>query len=394
MSYLLIPVISALVGWGTNVLALKMTFYPLEFKGIPPLLGWQGIIPNKSKIMAEKSVDMILTKLIDIQEQFSKLSPELIAQTMGPSLDRVAKKVTNEVLASQYPVLWKALPLSKKDLIFERIRTEIPVVTAAVMQDVKEHITELFDAKQMVINELVSNKSLLNEIFLKVGKEEFKFIERSGLWFGGLFGLIQMAIWIFFPYWFILPIAGLLVGYLTNLIALKLIFFPIKHYKIGSYVWQGLFIKRQKEVSAEYAEIVASKIFTSKLIFDSLLDGPYAENVNDVIKKHIHLVVDAAAGDQKDLFMLVAGTKKYEAIKNLTAFSFCEDLPIIIRDIFPYTEEALEIESTLRTRMSELPADDFVGFLRPVFQEDEWKLILVGAILGFFAGFMQWLLLF
>lgn len=33
--YLSIPVVSAIVGWGTNVVALKMTFFPIEFFGIP-----------------------------------------------------------------------------------------------------------------------------------------------------------------------------------------------------------------------------------------------------------------------------------------------------------------------------------------------------------------------
>ena len=31
--YLSIPIIAALIGWSTNWLALKMTFYPLEFWG-------------------------------------------------------------------------------------------------------------------------------------------------------------------------------------------------------------------------------------------------------------------------------------------------------------------------------------------------------------------------
>ena len=54
--YIIIPFVSAIVGYVTNVVALKMTFYPLEFtpaplkfaqpKGQPfgLLGGWQGII--------------------------------------------------------------------------------------------------------------------------------------------------------------------------------------------------------------------------------------------------------------------------------------------------------------------------------------------------------------
>ncbi|MFB6350777.1 MAG: hypothetical protein ABEK29_03175, partial [Bradymonadaceae bacterium] len=58
LQYLTIPFLAALVGWATNVIALKMTFYPLEFVGLPPWFGWQGIIPSKARKMANKAVDL------------------------------------------------------------------------------------------------------------------------------------------------------------------------------------------------------------------------------------------------------------------------------------------------------------------------------------------------
>ena len=58
-----IPVASAIVGWATNWVALKMTFYPLEFRGIPPWLGWQGIIPSKAGKMAGIFVDKTMFRL-------------------------------------------------------------------------------------------------------------------------------------------------------------------------------------------------------------------------------------------------------------------------------------------------------------------------------------------
>jgi hypothetical protein len=39
LRYASIPVIAGLIGYGTNWLAVKMTFAPLEFLGIPPYLG-------------------------------------------------------------------------------------------------------------------------------------------------------------------------------------------------------------------------------------------------------------------------------------------------------------------------------------------------------------------
>ena len=65
--YASIPIVSAIVGWGTNVLAIYMTFYPIEFVGIPPFLGWQGIIPSKARKMASKTVDLMTAKLKALQ---------------------------------------------------------------------------------------------------------------------------------------------------------------------------------------------------------------------------------------------------------------------------------------------------------------------------------------
>ena len=58
------------------MVALKMTFYPLEFWGIPPYLGWQGIIPRKAYKMASKAVDVITERLLKIEEVFDQIDPE------------------------------------------------------------------------------------------------------------------------------------------------------------------------------------------------------------------------------------------------------------------------------------------------------------------------------
>jgi hypothetical protein len=75
--YLIIPLISGLIGYVTNVVALKMTFYPLEFvpkhlefvrvKDQPiGLFGWQGIIPTKAAKMAATSCDIMTEKLFNM----------------------------------------------------------------------------------------------------------------------------------------------------------------------------------------------------------------------------------------------------------------------------------------------------------------------------------------
>ena len=121
LRYLAIPVTSAIVGWGTNVLALKMTFYPLEFTGIGKV-GWQGIIPNKAGAMAGKAVDILTTKLITIEDRFEQIDPGRVAEEMEPAMIRLTERIIDEALEEQAPVLWEtAPPLLEKSPVSESI---------------------------------------------------------------------------------------------------------------------------------------------------------------------------------------------------------------------------------------------------------------------------------
>lgn len=78
--YASIPLIAALIGWITNWLAIKMTFQPLEFIGIRPFLGWQGIIPSKAAKMADIAVDATIAKLGTVSEIFAQIDPTILAE--------------------------------------------------------------------------------------------------------------------------------------------------------------------------------------------------------------------------------------------------------------------------------------------------------------------------
>ncbi|HAB70474.1 MAG TPA: DUF445 domain-containing protein, partial [Acinetobacter nosocomialis] len=57
--YVSIPFMSGLIGYVTKVIAIQMMFSPLEFKGIKPFFGWQGIVPRKAEKMATIAVELM-----------------------------------------------------------------------------------------------------------------------------------------------------------------------------------------------------------------------------------------------------------------------------------------------------------------------------------------------
>ena len=74
--HLSIPFVAAVVGWVTNWVAIKLTFNPIEFRGIRPFLGWQGIIPSKAGKMAAIFAESTMFRLGTLGEIFVDMSKE------------------------------------------------------------------------------------------------------------------------------------------------------------------------------------------------------------------------------------------------------------------------------------------------------------------------------
>jgi len=394
--YLSIPVVAAIVGWSTNWLAIQLMFVPKEFLGYKPLLiGWQGVIPSKAEKMAKVVVEKGLSALANVAEVYGEIDRDRLAKELVKMMDQRIVEYIDELMIKENATLWENLPNNVRTNIYKNVRKQLPDMVNTLLEDVGTNIDDLFDLEHMVVEKLTANKDLLNRIFQEAGENEFKFIIKSGIYFGGLFGLIQMVVWYFYPLWWILPLFGLLVGYLTNVIALKVIFEPLEPIKIGPYRLQGLFLKRQAEVARVLCRITTQEVITINNILHAMLTGPKSDRAKKMIQGHIRKSIDETTswgvmGVGNPLTKAFMGTQSYIDLKYRAA-----DMALIIAtDELAHNQAFSEgqheiIEKLLRTRMESLSSSEFQEILRPAFKEDEWKLIGIGAILGLAAGFLQ-----
>ena len=250
MKIISIPIVAAIVGWITNFMAIKFMFYPIKFIGIPPFLGWQGIIPRKAEKIARATMNSVLEKLGGMTFFFNKMDPYAIAQQITVRIEPELETYINRVMEQSSSQLWQRIPDRVKRMIYSRTKEQMPRLSNAVVLSIGERINDLIDLDEFVIAKVVNDRALLNKFFLESGDKELDFIIKSGWWLGGLFGLIQAVIWYFFSdNGWLLPLFGAIVGFATNWIALKIIFQPINPKKIGPLTFQGLFIKRRNQVA-------------------------------------------------------------------------------------------------------------------------------------------------
>lgn len=367
-----------------------MTFYPIKFWGIPPFLGWQGIIPRKAYKMANKAVDVITGRLIKIEEIFERVDPVMVEKEIRPMLQTVMRDLTKEIVDQVSPGVWPILPEGLKKQIYAEAEKEIPAAMSSIILGIRKNIYQVFDLKGMVLKKLSGeNVKLVVDLFQKVGGPEFRFIEISGLYFGFLLGLVQMVVWYFFPLWWTLPIQGVIVGYLTNWLAINMIFRPFDPTRYVFVTYQGLFIKRQDQVSELYSNFVAENILNSRNILEEIFYGKAADEVYIMIQRAVIRAFEHTSSAAHPLITMTAGSEKYMAIREKIVKRIIEIAPKSIERIEKYVGEAMDFEDTMARRMKALPVREYESILRTAFQEDELLLIIIGAVLGAVVGLGQ-----
>jgi len=389
--YLSMPFVAALIGYVTKLVAIRMMFEPIEFIGLKaPYLGWQGIVPRKAAIMASIACDTMTSRLIKPEDIFGRLDPDQIAREIEGPLLATVETITHEVASHYSPGLWEAAPESLRQAIIRRIQAESPNIVRQMMVDLKANIDDMFDLKDMVVKALMRDKRLLNRIFKEAGHEEFRFIARSGIYFGFIIGCVQAVTWGLTHSAWVMPMFGGFTGWFTDWLALKMIFYPKKPTRyLGLFTWQGLFLKRRKEVAAEYGALIASEVVTPRNVLEAVLRGPFSDRLFHMVQKQVQRTIDEQAGIVRRVVMFAVGSRQYREMKQMVADKIVQTLPETLRHMESYVGDAMDLRTTLVGKMQELTEEEFEALLRPAFQQDEWILITVGAVLGFMVGEMQ-----
>jgi len=292
--YLSIPLVAAVVGYYTNWIAIYLTFHPLRFWGIPPWLGWQGIIPKKAEKMASTFIQTTMYRLGSLPELFTEMEPDVIARHVDKVLAPRLDHYSDDVLSASQGQTWETAPQMVRRQVYAHVRKRIPELVRNIVADVGHRIDELLDFEHMVVTRLKNDKPLLNRLFLDSGKAEFKLVIDCGYYFGFVFGLLQLLWWLIYPAAWTLAFAGAVHGWLTNYLALNLIFRPLRPTKVGPFTIQGLFLRRQKEVAAIWCRIVTREILTIRAMMRSMLTGPRAARAHEVIRHHLKPLVKEA----------------------------------------------------------------------------------------------------
>jgi uncharacterized membrane protein YheB (UPF0754 family) len=261
-----------------------------------------------------------------------------------------------------------------------------------LMAELADNIEDVLDVKDMAVRNLVRDKAMLNRLIRDTAKPEMRFIAHSGVYFGFMIGLVQLVTWALTKNPWVMPIFGGLTGWLTDWLALKMIFFPRLPRTFLGVTWQGMFQKRRMEVARDYGDLIAKEIMTVHNVLEAVLTGPKSDRLYAMIQREVQRSIDGQISVVKPFVVAAVGPRRYQEMKHAAARKAIERMPETVRHVEAYATGALDIRNTIVKQIQQLTPLQYEGLLRPAFKQDEWKLIAVGAIIGFLVGELQVLL--
>jgi uncharacterized membrane protein YheB (UPF0754 family) len=404
-----IPLFTGIVGWLINWTGLLMLFNPVRLHGVrvpglaelarllphklqevPGLLqgriGWQGIVPARAAKMGSIAVDKAIAKIGTPREFYEQLDPPAIAEHIVSIMAPRVPEIVDDAMREQQPNLWRNLPPRLKDAVYERVSHQLPGIVTDITEEIGNHIDQLLDPKVMVIEHFRSNPALVNRIFYEVGRRELKLMVNVGFVFGFLLGIPVAVVDHVFGLWWLLPFLGVVVGWVTNLLGMSLIFEPVEEKRVLGIKLHGLFLRRQSEVADVYARIIADDVITLENIGDFLLYGPRGDRTRQMLEQAMGPAIDRAAGPARAALRVAVGGREFDAIRDQVAQDSAAYTITPFRDPSFSRRQSEKIRRLFAQRTRELPSRDFVEMLRAAIKEDEWMLYAHGAVMGFAGG--------
>ena len=399
-----ILIISILFTWSHIWLALKMCFHPLSFKGVTLCglpIGWQGIVPQKAERMASKSCDLMIDRLIFVNRIIDRIAGtdflnHLKFAGLLASLEaRVRDRLKSSIISSSRVL--RMLPGPGQEILLSVTSGVTDSVCIRFVEELKLLLKDrqFLDIRELIISEFVSNKELLVHLFTQVGSRELEFIEIAGALMGLLCGLFQIGMYSFSsvsinPY-LLFSLGGLVIGYLTNWTALFMIFRPVEPISVYvskkfHFVVQGLFLRRQREASAVYAEIVTGAVLNVEKTVEFLRRSGKWCRIEKLFDNVLSNEMDAILN--KPAFPSSLRQKITQEVREEVAAILRSD-ESLSPTVVSFLESRMQLKRTIVGKLEALPPSEFEQMLHPVFQEDEFLLILIGAGLGAAVGALQ-----
>lgn len=182
---------------------------------------------------------------------------------------------------------------------------------------------------------------------------------------------------------------GAMIGWITNYVAIKMLFRPYKEINFGLFKIQGLIPKRKHEIAISIADTVQKELISLKDV-TSTLDGEELEaRMGNMIDKILDEKLEGELTKKFPMLAMFMSEDMLKKIKNMINTSILENKDTIIEMFSNYLEEKVSFRDIIITNVDGFSLEKLEDITYSLAKKELKHIEVVGAILGGIIGFFQ-----
>ena len=169
--YFLLPLISALVGWGTNFLAVKMLFHPRQKINLL-FFSLQGVFPKRKEQFSNKLAAVISNEFISINDFIQKIESSEVKNEVLKIIKQKINDYLHNDLKQAFPML--AMFLSEEIIqnVEQKILNELEKSLPEIITRITKYIQNNVDLEEILTKKINSfTTERLEEIIFDIMKK-------------------------------------------------------------------------------------------------------------------------------------------------------------------------------------------------------------------------------
>lgn len=188
----------------------------------------------------------------------------------------------------------------------------------------------------------------------------------------------------------VMAIIGGCIGYITNKLAIKLIFRPINPIKIPILNIEilGLIPKRKKEIAKNIGDIIQREFISVDEILENIIDENNKARIVTYIKGKVRIIIEERA-------ILIPSPIRQMLqgyIENIVEEEFSKYINELSKDIVHKAQDRINIQEIVENKINELDLYELENIILSIAEKELKHIEVLGLILGFLIGIVQGIL--
>ena len=188
---------------------------------------------------------------------------------------------------------------------------------------------------------------------------------------------------------FLLVFIGAMIGWITNFIAIKMLFRPYKEVNLIFFKIQGLLPKRRNEIGNSIAEVVNNELVSVKDIISKISPEDIEENIGLIVDRILESRLKEEIVKNFPMAAFFLSDSMLEKIKHIIKQSILDHKEEMINVFAEYLENKADIKSIIVEKVNGFSLEKIEEIIITLAKKELKHIEYIGAVLGGIIGLVQ-----